>query len=182
MGKKIAFLRGINVSGQRKVPMAELRSLLSNNGFKGVKTYIQSGNVIFESDDDTSGEESKAFLEETIKNHFGFDVPVLVKSVSDLQKIIENNPFLNKEDLESNRIYFVMLFGLPENGPLASFKKENYPNESWELVDDCLYLSCKNGYGNAKLNNNLVERKLKVGATTRNYRTLMKLLEMGTTN
>lgn len=181
MPKQIAFLRGINVSGQKKVPMAELRSLLTNNGFKGVSTYIQSGNIIFE-EAHVSAPEAKVTLEETIRAHFGFEVPVLVKSLPDLQNIILNNPFSKKEDLEFNRVYFVMLFGPPEKEKLASFKEEIYPDESWELVEDCLYLCCKNGYGNAKLNNNLVERKLNVQATTRNYRTMMKLIEMGETS
>ncbi|UWX54627.1 DUF1697 domain-containing protein [Maribacter litopenaei] len=181
MNRYVAFLRGINVSGQRKVPMAELRSLLSSNGFSEVKTYIQSGNVVFE-EADVSAKELKLSLEEIVKAHFGFDVPVLVKSVKDLNKIVNQNPFTNQEDLESNRIYFIMLFGKPKQERVDSFRLEEYPNEEWELVDDCLYLCCKNGYGNAKLNNNLVERKLKLEATTRNHRTLMKLLEMGSTN
>jgi uncharacterized protein (DUF1697 family) len=181
MPKQIAFLRGINVSGQKKVPMAELRALLTKKGFLDVKTYIQSGNLVLK-EADVSVPETKVTLEETIKTHFGFEVPVLVKSLTDLHKIIRNNPFSKKEDLESNRVYFVMLFSPPEKEKLAFFREEIYPNESWELVGDCLYLSCKNGYGNAKLNNNLVERKLNVQATTRNYRTMMKLIEMGETN
>lgn len=181
MGKQIAFLRGINVGGQKKVPMAELRSLLTDNGFKGVSTYIQSGNIIFE-EADVSVTETKFSLEKIIKAHFGFEVPVLVKSVSDLHKIIRSNPFSRKEDLEANRIYFVMLFGPPKKERLDLFRKEVYSHETWELVEDCLYLCCKNGYGNAKLNNNLVERKLGVEATTRNNRTMLKLLEMGNAN
>lgn len=181
MAKQIAFLRGINVSGQKKIPMAELRGLLTKNGYKGVKTYTQSGNIVFDSDN-VPVNIVRSSLEDIIRSHFDFDVPVLVKSLSELRKILRANPFCKKEDLESNRIYFVMLFKHPEKEKVDLFKKEEYPKEKWELLGDCLYLCCENGYGNAKLNNNLVESKLKVDATTRNYRTIMKLLEMGSSN
>ncbi len=177
MGKYIAFLRGINVSGQKKVPMAELRTVLYNGGLTDVKTYIQSGNVVFE-----GGEFPKKEMEVSIgtliEEHFGFIVPVLVKSVMDLDQILRNNPYDNLESLESNKVYFVLLFQSPDQEKVSSFKEEHYPNEAWELVGDCIYLKCIKGYGNAKLNNNLIERKLGLIATTRNYRTMKKLCEL----
>lgn len=178
MNRYIAFLRGINVSGQKKVPMAELRFLLSQNGFTDVKTYIQSGNVVFEKEDESIAEMNTS-LEQLIKTHFGFYVPIIIKSVTDINNILKHNPFTKKEDLEFNRIYFVLLFDKPEKEWVERLRQEVYPNEQWELVNDCLYLKCERGYGKSKLNNNLVERKLKVEATTRNYRTLMKMLELG---
>ncbi len=173
----IALLRGINVSGHKKVPMADLRSMLQKMGFKDISTYIQSGNVVFSSD-----EKDSQTLEEQIKKRiqdtFGFEVPVLVKSVAEFKKMIQQNPFTEAENLEKNQVYFVLLRDIPLKEKVAIFQKEEFKNEKFEFTTDCVYLLCQDGYGRAKLNNNLVERKLKVEATTRNYRTMAKLLEM----
>ena len=178
MGKHIAFLRGINVSGQKKVPMAELRTVLSNGGLTDVKTYIQSGNIVFEGGN-LSKKAMEVSIDTLIEKHFGFEVPVLIKSTTDLYQMLKNNPYKDIEELQSNKVYFVLLFQSPDQEKVSVFKEEQYPNEVWEIVGNCLYLKCIEGYGKAKLNNNLVERKLGVRATTRNYRTMKKLLEMG---
>ncbi len=173
----IALLRGINVSGQKKIPMAELRNMLHKMAFKDVSTYIQSGNVVFASD-----EKDTVILEAKIKRHikdtFKFDVPVLVKSKTDFEKIVQQNPYTDPEDLENKQVYFVLLQNAPNTENVEAFQKVVCENEKFVIGENCVYLLCKNGYGNAKLNNNLVERKLKVEATTRNYRTMVKLLEM----
>ncbi len=180
MSRYVAFLRGINVSGQKKVPMSELRSILSNIGLEEVKTYIQSGNVIFSSES-TSTSKLEERIEKAIKKGFCFDVLVLVKSVEELQKILKNNPFDDEDNSAVNKIYFVLLFQNPGLEKINAFKNEVFPSEKWELNNNCIYLCCENGYGKAKLNNNMIERKLKVDATTRNYRTMHKLIEMGIT-
>lgn len=172
----IALLRGINVSGQKKLPMAYLRGMLHKMDFKDISTYIQSGNVVFdmdEKDTETLEEEIKRNIQDT----FGFDVPVLVKSKTDFEQIIQQNPFTDREVLENNQVYFVLLKNTPEKEKLITLQKEEYQNEKFVITEDCVYLLCQNGYGNAKLSNNLIERKLKVSATTRNYRTMAKLLE-----
>lgn len=177
MDTYIALLRGINVAGQKKMPMAEVRKMMVDLGFKEVQTYIQSGNIIFKSTSDTVRKLEKS-IHTAIDKAFGFDVPVLVKSVAEIKSIVVQNPFDDKEDLEKNRIYFVLLQE-PANPELViAFKKIEYPNEKYVVSDNCVYLCCKNGYGKAKLNNNLIERKLKVKATTRNYKTMNTLIEL----
>lgn len=172
----IALLRGVNVSGQKKIPMAELRNMLGKMAFKDVSTYIQSGNVVFTSDEkDTITLEAK--IKKYIKDTFKFDVPVLVKSKTDFDKIIQQNPYTELEALEHKQVYFVLLQNAPNTENVEAFQKEVYENEKFVIGENCVYLLCNKGYGNAKLNNNLVERKLKVEATTRNYQTMVKLLE-----
>lgn len=174
MHKYIAFLRGINVSGQKKVPMAELRELLSKSGLENVKTYIQSGNVIFQ-----TSEGNKLTLEQTIhksiENHFGFNVPILIKTPNEIQDILSRCPFL-KEEKENS--YFTLLNDKPEQTFIDAVSKESYPNETFHITDTCVYFFCSTGYGKAKCNNNFFERKLKVVATTRNYKTMLKLLSL----
>ena len=171
----IAFLRGINVAGQKKMPMAEVRKMMTDAKFKDVKTYIQSGNIVFKSEK-ASKEELEGMIHLAIEKTFGFDVPVLVKSVSEIRDILNQNPFDNKEDLAENRIYFVLLQNAPNLELVKAFEEIDYPNEIFSVVENCVYLCCKNGYGKAKLNNNLIERKLQVNTTARNYRTMNKLL------
>ena len=104
----IAFLRGINVGGHKKIKMADLRILLEGLGHKEVMTYIQSGNVIFNSlEEDRDKLENQ--ISEAIKGHYGFEVPVLVQTRTEINKILDNNPYNDPEDLASNKIYFVLL-------------------------------------------------------------------------
>ncbi|XCF06732.1 DUF1697 domain-containing protein [Tamlana crocina] len=170
----IALLRGINVGGQKKVPMAELRNLLTRAGLKNVATYIQSGNVVFQ-----SSEENIQKLENEIRSvilkHFGFEVPVLVKTPTDFQNILKNCPFPDEQKVNS---YFVLLFSKPNEGVVKEVKSMSYPNETFVITDACVYLHCATGYGKAKLNNNIIERKLNTTATARNYKTMAKLLAL----
>lgn len=173
----IAFLRGINVGGQKKMQMAEVRKMMTDIGFRDIQTYIQSGNIVFRSDVDTT-EKLEGLIHAAIDTTFGFDVPVIVKSVTEMKDIIVQNPFKNEVDLAENRIYFVLLQGAPNIELVHTFKSEKYLNEIFSVSNNCVYLCCKNGYGKAKLNNNVIERKLKVKATARNYRTMNKMVEL----
>ncbi|MFC4095199.1 DUF1697 domain-containing protein [Euzebyella saccharophila] len=173
----IAFLRGINVSGTKKVPMAQLRSLLEENGLDKVTTYIQSGNVVFSSlEEDKSVLENK--IQETIEKEFGFQVPVLVITKTGLDTILTSNPFEKNLEKDNGKIYYVLLKNKPDSMLVKHLEEEVYENEEFYVTDTCVYLQCNTGYGKAKLNNNLIERKLKVEATTRNHRTMEKLGQM----
>ncbi|MEW4923821.1 DUF1697 domain-containing protein [Algibacter sp. 2305UL17-15] len=169
----IALLRGINVSGQKKIPMAELRELLSKAGLKNVQTYIQSGNVVFQ-----SSEESKEKLElkihNAIKAHFGFEVPILVKTPKELQQIFDDCPFPEDKKINS---YFMMLYSAANKDLVNEVSKLSYPNEAFKITDNAVYFYCSTGYGKAKFSNNFFERKLKVTATARNYKTMVKLVK-----
>jgi uncharacterized protein (DUF1697 family) len=157
--------------------MADLRSMLEKINFHKIATYIQSGNVVFNTaEKDSSILEHK--ISRAIQHTFGFDVPVLVKSKTDFVKILEKNPYGHQKAIEENRVYFVLLKNVPAQERVKTFEKEVYPNEKFVVTKECVYLLCQNGYGKAKLDNNRIEGKLKVEATTRNYRTMVKLMEM----
>nr|WP_299339881.1 DUF1697 domain-containing protein [Allomuricauda sp.] len=175
MKKYVALLRGINVGGQKKIKMQDLRNALSKGNLKEVQTYIQSGNIVFETE--SNGKENLSEeIHSLIKKDFGFEVPVLVISADEILEIINQNPFAGDED--DNRLYFVLLKEKPQEDRVQAFNEMKFENEDFHVTDECVYLACKKGYGNAKLNNNLVESKLKVEATTRNLRTLLKLMEL----
>jgi len=171
----IGLLRGINVSGQKKIKMAELRDVLEEIGLKNVKTYIQSGNIVFNSER-TDQNKLQETIATSIRKHFGFDVPTLVIQEEDIKQILETNPFSGEG--EANKLYYVLLKNAPKEDLVKEFNQLHFENEGHHITDKCVYLLCKNGYGKAKLNNNVVEKKLKVEATTRNQKTMLKLLEM----
>lgn len=170
----IALLRGINVSGQKKVPMAELQNLLSVAGLENVQTYIQSGNIIFQTSE-ISVKKLKLNIQEAIKNHFGFEVPVLVIKPKDLQQIFDDCPFPETEKTNS---YFTLLYATPDIELVKEVSEISYPNEAFVITNSCIYFYCSTGYGKAKCNNNFFERKLKITATSRNYKTMVKLLSL----
>jgi len=170
----IALLRGINVGGHKKVPMAELRDVLTASGLENVQTYIQSGNVIFQSSS-SDKEVLEQRIQKVIRGYFSFEVPVLVRTRAEIKTIFENCPF--PEDKKVNS-YFTMLSEIPSRDLVDEASKKTYPNEEFVILQDCIYFFCVNGYGNAKFNLNFFERKLKVNATSRNYKTMVKLLAL----
>ncbi len=169
----IALLKGINVGGHKKVPMAELRNLLTNAGFQNVQTYIQSGNVVFQASEKASELETK--IENLISIQFGFDVSVIIKTNKELQTILDGSPF-SKEKKEKS--YFIMLNRIPESNLVEEVDQLLYENEEIIIKKDCLYYYCSTGFGKTKFNMNTYERKLKVTGTARNYNTMVKLLSL----
>ena len=173
----ISILRGINVSGQKLIKMDALRKLFENLGFHNVLTYVQSGNVIFRSNDiDTQELEQKIFRQ--IEKEFGFDVPVIVLSIEKLKYVIDNNLFLKDPDKDHAFLHVTFLSSKSDyyNPKVIEDKKQK--GEDVLFSDNAVYLYCPNGYGRTKLTNNFIEAKLKVGATTRNWKTTNELLKM----
>ena len=173
----IALLRGINVSGQKKIKMAELRSHLAELNYKELKTYIQSGNVVFQTDI-LPAPELEQQIGNKIKEKYDFEVPVLVKSASEMQDIFNRNPFLPAKIDELNYLLVTMLSDQPEKSDVEQLISYADFGEELRYEGKELYLYFPNGYGRSKLSNNFVERKLKVKATTRNWKTIRKLTEM----
>ncbi|MCF7567171.1 DUF1697 domain-containing protein [Sabulilitoribacter arenilitoris] len=170
----IALLKGINVGGHKKVPMAELRELLTKSGFKNVKTYIQSGNVVFQSSE-TNLQNLENNIQKSIFDKFGFEVYVMVRTRADLQRIFNDSPFSEEKKVKS---YFSMLHKTPESELVKAASEKIYDGEEYYIINDCIYFYCEKGYGKAKFNMNFFERKLKTIGTARNYNTMVKLLSL----
>jgi len=172
MKRYIALLRGINVGGHKKLKMTDLKLLFEDLGFENVTTYIQSGNVVFSAKD---GENLEAKISKEIEKRFGWEVSVLVKTAHELTKILKDCLFDKAKKAEA---YFMLLATPPKTEFMEALANLSYPEEEFVITPECVYISYKNGAGKAKLNNNFFEKKLQVAATTRNYRTLAKLIEM----
>ena len=173
----IALLRGINVSGQKKIKMADLRAHLEELDLRNIRTYVQSGNVIFE-----SKEPDATFLERQIEKKilekYGFEVVVMVKMTRELLYVLENNPFIKSGGKDTSRLYVTFLSNIPDQEQLRKLETVNYSPEEFILDGKNIYFFSPQGYGKAKMNNNFFEQKLKVDATTRNWNTVNKLVAM----
>jgi len=173
----ISLLRGINVSGQKKIKMEELKRSYESLGFTGVRTYIQSGNVIFNTPQSDTLQLSKK-IEEEIKDEFGFQVTVLLRSPDDLNKIISGNPFLKNENIDVSKLHVTFLQSVPAKHVLSSMKKVESGADKFYISDREIYIYCPNRYGRTKLTNTYFEKVLSIAATTRNWNSVNNLSEL----
>ena len=177
MNTFIALLRGINVGGRHKLPMRELVQLLEGLGLVNVKSYIQSGNVVFQSertDLPILAQEIGAAIGE---NH-GFTPRILLLSLADLATAVSQNPFPEAEQ-EPKTLHFYFLETRPTNPDLARLETVRTDRERFALIDTVFYLHAPDGIGRSKLAA-IVERAMGVPATARNWRTVSKMMELGT--
>jgi uncharacterized protein (DUF1697 family) len=172
----VSMLRGINVGGQKRIKMEELIVLYESLGFKNVKTYVQSGNVIFNSAEDVK--EFSNMIEEKIRQVFSFPVAVLLRIPTELQQIVSNNPFLEEKGIDTDKLYITFLSNAPTESALSQMKEMHYQLDKFVTINKEIYLYCPNGYGRTKFSNDFFERKLGITATTRNWKTVKTLLEI----
>lgn len=176
MSTYISILRGINVSGQKLIKMNRLREMYDRLGFQNSATYVQSGNVVFNAPGNNPKDLEQKISDQLHKD-FGFDVPVIVLTVEQLEKIINNNPFVNDRDKDPAHFYVTFLSSEPDTMDSESIERKKQTEEIC-FTNRAVYLYCPAGYGKTKLNNNFLESKLKVTATTRNWKSTNKLHEM----
>jgi uncharacterized protein (DUF1697 family) len=173
----IAMLRGINVSGQKKMKMDRLRESFEALGFAQVRTYVQSGNVIFHATRSSLTDLSRK-AEERIRSDFGFSVSVISRTSGEISKTIQGNPFLKKPGIDSSKLYVTFLSQVPMPAVLKKLDTWTAEPDEFRYCGREIYLYCPNGYGRTKLSNNAFERVLSVAATTRNWKTVNKLHEI----
>ena len=173
-----ALLRGINVSGHRRVPMADLRTLLGELGHEDVATHLQSGNAVFRS---SEGDEIAlaAGLERAIEERFGFPVDCLVRSGGYLAAVAEACPF-PAATLEGRQLHVTYFDQAVDAARFASLDAEGFRPEEFRLGDRALYLYAPDGLGRSKLAVALGRPGVTRGlvATSRNWNTVAKLVEM----
>ncbi|MCD0481044.1 DUF1697 domain-containing protein [Streptacidiphilus sp. ASG 303] len=170
----IALLRGVNVGGRTRVGMADLRELFTGLGHGDVRTYLQSGNVVFTAAADRDARTLAAEAEERIAAELGVDTAVLLRTGGDLARILASHPFAGEEpDPAALHVTFLA----EEPAPDRAARLEVPPGETarFSLQGREVHLHCPDGYGRTKLNNAFVERRLGVAATTRNRRTVTAL-------
>lgn len=173
----ISLIRGINVGGHKSVGMEALRKAVAGLGFKNVRTYIQSGNIVFEAVKQSTSAISKK-IESVILKEFGHETSVITKTPEELAAAVANNPFLKEKAIDLSRLHVTFLAGCPAPADLRKLEEIPSGNDRFHCQGDILYLHLPEGMGNSKLGNAPFEKLLSVRGTARNWRTVNTLHQM----
>lgn len=183
MQKRIALLRGINVGGRNKLPMAELRTLCGDLGWHDVETYIQSGNIVFSTTREVSAITPDTTTLETdlsraIAQHFNFTIPVIIRTAVTWHQYIRNNPFGAQVEIEPQRVLLALSQKPPATDAADMLQHRAAAGEQVRQAGDALWIHFPGGVAHSKLAPTLLDRLVGSPVTTRNWRTVLKLAEM----
>jgi len=173
----VSLFRGINVGGNHKVSMAELKQVHEALGLKNVLPYIQSGNVVFHSDNEDAAQLQQQ-IETAFATKFGFRSDVMIRTPAALAEIIANTPFQNQPDKEPRFLHVIFLAARPEEAAQEALLKAHAGPEEIFIIGQEMYVYYTEGAGRTKLTGNLIERKLKTVGTARNWNTVLQLHKM----
>lgn len=172
----IALLRGINVGGKNKLPMKDLASLFTHAGCNDVRTYIQSGNVIFHAPSRVA-QQLPVQIAQQIEKRFGFKIPVVLRTTEQLASVIHNNPFL-PAGVPQEQLHVYFLADLPQASHIAQLDPNRSTPDVYLLRGQEIYLQLPNGMARTKLTNAYFDAKLSTICTARNWNTVLKLYEL----
>ncbi len=177
-GVNIALLRGINVGGKNRLPMKELAAMFINAGCEDVRTYIQSGNVVFRRDQALEGDIAK-IISASILDAFGHQVSVITRTAEEFHRVVDANPFVDAGPAP-DKLHVVFLADPPETSQIDGLDPNRSPGDDYFVARREVYLHCPNGFARTKLSNSYFDSRLSTTSTTRNWRTVLKLYEMCT--
>lgn len=175
--KFVGLLRGINVGGHNKIPMSDLRSLCTGIGWDEVQSYIQSGNLVFSAA--TTATRLEDQLEESIERHFGLQIPVIVRNADDWSRYVKNNPFPEMSLQEPNRVALALSKRTPKSDAAERLRERAENGESVTQVGNGLWIHFSSGAAKSKLSPTLLNRFVGSPVTVRNWRTVLKLDDLG---
>ena len=171
----VALLRGINVGGKNRLPMADLRDIFTAAGCAAVRTYIQSGNAVFKATDDLA-EAVPELVAQAILQRFGYETTVVVRSGEEMRQVASSNPFDTSGDPRFLHVAF--LRDTPGAEAVSSLDPERSPPDEFAVRGRDVYLRYPNGVARSKLTNEYLASRLQTVSTMRNWRTVLRLLEM----
>ncbi len=170
-----ALLRGVNLGARNKVAMADLRRLLTDLGTEGVTTYLQSGNAVFRST--RPRPELAEAIEQEIEAGLGVRTRVLLRTASELAGLVAANPFAARER-DPGKLHATFLAERPAADRVRALEGQSFSPDAFRVTAGAVLLHCPRGYGRSKLGNAFLERALGVPATTRNWRTVLALVDL----
>jgi len=171
----VALLRGVNV-GQNMLRMERLRELCSEMKLRNARTYVQSGNIVFEAEG-AAAKWAQA-LERKLNGETRLPVTVIVKSQAEMGVVLANNPFLREKGIDTSKLHVTFLQAAPEKSGVERLASIKAGVDRLRWLGTKIYLHCPQGYGRSKLSNGAIEKALSLRATTRNWNTVNKLHEM----
>ncbi len=174
----ISLLRGINMTGHNSVKMKDLLQVYNNLGFINAESYIQSGNVIFGFPGEINEHALSTAIHESIKSAFGYDIAVIIRSVSELNDIKTANPFLSENNFDPSKMAVIFL-----TSEVTAIQKEkvatiDYPPDKFFIRGREIYIYCPNGFGKTKLYTNFFENRMGVTGTARNWKSITTILQI----
>jgi uncharacterized protein (DUF1697 family) len=164
------------MTGHNSIKMAELSVLYTKLGFKENKTYIQSGNVVFKSDQVFSEKELQIKIERAIFEKFGYTIAVIIRSFDEVKTLFSTNPFIGVQNFDSSKMAVVFLHENVTDLQLEKMKNISYPPDRFQIAGREIFIYCPNGFGRTKLYTNFFEDKMGVTGTARNWKTITSLL------
>ncbi len=174
----VALLRGINVGGKNRLPMKDLTAMFMDAGCSDVRTYIQSGNVLFEATQ-TLQKDIPSLISASILDKFGYQIPVLTRTTQEFRDIVEANPFV-KAGAEADKLHVVFLADLPNAEQVETLDQNRSPADEFVVINREIYLYCPDGFAGTKLTNSYFDSRLSTVSSTRNWKTVQKIFELAT--
>lgn len=174
--KYTAFLRGINVGGKNKIKMERLREICAALGFANVRTYINSGNMVFETAE-SDDKKLAAKIEKAIEEEFGLNIKTMVRSIAEIEEIVENNPFDGQFENDKDLHVFFLDEELPEE-KRELLLAQSSKNEKFTVRGREIFCLLRVSFPDSLMGKDYIAKKLKVSATARNWRTVNKILEL----
>ena len=177
MTTHLALLRGINVSGHNMLKMDALKTTLENIGFKNVQTYIQSGNVFVDSEEENQAKVGFQIKQEIFKV-FGHEVPIVVIEKKDLEACLKNNPFLKEKDADTKKLYVAFVSIALQSTSINDLKMSQVKPDEAHIDGNKIFIKYDIGAGKTRFDQKYIEKKLNVTATIRNWNTVTQLLKI----
>jgi len=176
VGTHVAFFRGINVGGKHSLPMQQVVRLFNAAGCENVRTYIQSGNVVFDAASATVRALPRV-IPAAVAERFRFDTPLIVRTARELGAVAKENPFLRR-GLDASRAHVAFLASAPSAAQISSLDPERSPGDAFVVRGREVYLQLPNGVGRSKLTNAYLDSTLGTVSTMRNWRTVLALVDL----
>lgn len=177
MTTHLALLRGINVSGHSMIKMEALKITLEAIGFQNVQTYIQSGNVFLDTEEENAAAVGFKIKQQIFKV-FGHEVPVVVIAKEDLEACFKNNPFLKEKNLDSKKLYVAFISTTLSNTSMNDLRISQFKPDEASIDGNKIFIKYAIGAGKTRFDQKYIEKKLNVIATIRNWNTVTQLLKM----
>ncbi|WP_035645049.1 DUF1697 domain-containing protein [Flavobacterium sp. ASV13] len=176
MKTHLALLRGINVSGHNMMKMEALKTMLENIGFQNIRTYLQSGNVFVDSEEEAS--KVGFMIKQEIFKVFGHEVPVIVIAKEDLELCFKNSPYLKEKDLDTKKLYVAFVSTVLKSENINDLKISQFKPDEASIDGNRIFIKYAVGAGKTRLEGKYIEKKLNVIVTMRNWNTVTNLLAM----
>jgi uncharacterized protein (DUF1697 family) len=173
----ISMLRGVNLGSHNRIKMDDLRALYESLELHDARTYLQSGNVIFRTQEKNSTELAKK-MQQAIGKKFGFHPAVILRTIKELRRSLDSNPFRNRRDIEPSKLLITFLAAEPAAEAQATLRNLRIQREELHLIGRELYIYFPDGIGKSKVPWSSVEKLLKITGTARNLNSAVKMLEI----